>query len=305
MNEMLVNLGSRGSKLALLQANYIKELLESTHTNLQVELQVISTSGDNIQDRPLPEIGGKGLFTAEIEAALLNHDIDLAVHSLKDLPSTLPEGLVYAGSPKREDARDVFVSNCRQTLKDIPPGGTIATGSTRRKAQLLQFRNDLNILDLRGNIDTRLRKLDEGKWDGILMAAAALHRMDLKERASQYLSPSEFVPSVGQGAIGLEIAENRKDVAQLLQPILHETTTLECTAERVFLKQLNGGCSVPIGCHARVLNAEFCIDGFLAKTDGEENIRASLKGSSDAALHLAEQLSEKFLNAGAKEVLSS
>ncbi len=302
---MLVKLGTRGSKLALLQANYIKDLLEHSIPNLQVEITVITTSGDNIQDRPLPEIGGKGLFTAEIETALLNHDIDLAVHSLKDLPSTLPEGLIYAGSPKREDARDVFVSNCRKTIKDIPHGGTIATGSTRRKAQLLHFRKDLNIVDLRGNIDTRLRKLDEGEWDGIIMAAAALHRMELKDRITQYLNPSEFVPSVGQGAIGLEIAENRNDVAQLIQSIIHEVTTLECEAERVFLKKLEGGCSIPIGCHARILNTECCINGFLAKTDGEGILKATLKGSSDAVLKLAEQLSEEFINAGAKEDISS
>jgi len=302
MNMKLVRIGTRGSKLALLQTHFIKQLIEKSNPDLQVEIKIIVTSGDNNQDKPLPEIGGKGLFTAEIETALLKHEIDLAVHSLKDLPSTLPDGLHYAGSPKREDARDVFVSNHCTGITDIPVGGTVATGSTRRKAQLLQVRDDLKIVELRGNIDTRLRKLDEGKWDGIIMAAAALHRMNLKERITQYLDPAEFVPAVGQGAIGIETAENHSDIVPIIKPILHSDTTLECEAERVFLKLLDGGCSIPIGCHAQLNKIEFRINGFLAAPDGKGLLKASLQGSQDSTLHLAAQLAEEFINAGAKTV---
>ena len=200
-------IGSRGSSLALQQSHHIRNLLQSAHPHLGVEIKTIQSLGDNQQGTPLPEIGAKGLFTAEIESELLSQKIDLAVHSLKDLPSTLPNGLKYVGSPKREDARDVFISHKWRSLEDTPAKSIIASGSTRRKAQFLEVRSDLEFRDLRGNIETRLDKLKTEGWDGIIMAAAALHRLNMSDQITRYMDPLQFVPAVGQGAIGLEIKQ--------------------------------------------------------------------------------------------------
>ena len=208
-------IGSRGSSLALLQSHHIRNLLQSAHPHLGVEIKTIQSLGDNQQETPLPEIGAKGLFTAEIESELLSQKIDLAVHSLKDLPSTLPDGLKYIGSPKREDARDVFISHKWRSLEDSPVKSIIATGSTRRKAQFMEVRSDLEFRDLRGNIETRLNKLKTEGWDGIIMAAAALHRLNMSDQITRYLDPLQFVPAVGQGAIGLEIKQGREKLEKL------------------------------------------------------------------------------------------
>ena len=302
MNKLII--GTRGSALALKQAHYVQNLLQSAHPHLDVEIKTIQSLGDNQQETPLPEIGAKGLFTAEIESELLNQKIDLAVHSLKDLPSTLPDGLTYAGSPKREDARDVFISHKWRSLEDVPAKSTIASGSTRRKAQFLEVRSDLKFCDLRGNIETRLDKLKTEGWDGIIMAAAALHRLNMSDQITRYMDPLQFVPAVGQGAIGLEIKQGREKIEQLLESIIDIETTQCCQAERLFLSRLEGGCSSAIGCWGRIENRRFLITGYVAASNGSKVVRKSLKGMPADSDQLALQLAEEFERAGARELLA-
>jgi hydroxymethylbilane synthase len=300
----LIIIGSRGSSLALLQSHHIRNLLQSAHPHLGVEIKTIQSLGDNQQETPLPEIGAKGLFTAEIESELLSQKIDLAVHSLKDLPSTLPDGLKYIGSPKREDARDVFISHKWRSLEDAPVKSIIATGSTRRKAQFLEVRSDLEFRDLRGNIETRLNKLKTEGWDGIIMAAAALHRLNMSDQITRYLDPLQFVPAVGQGAIGLEIKQGREKLEKLLDSIIDIESTQCCQAERLFLSRLEGGCSSAIGCWGRMENRRFLITGYAAASNGSKVVRKSLKGMPADSDQLALQLAEDFERAGAKELLA-
>jgi hydroxymethylbilane synthase len=302
VNKLII--GTRGSALALKQAHYVQNLLQSAHPHLGVEIKTIQSLGDNQQETPLPEIGAKGLFTAEIESELLSQKIDLAVHSLKDLPSTLPDGLTYAGSPKREDARDVFISHKWRSLEDVPAKSTIASGSTRRKAQFLEVRSDLKFCDLRGNIETRLDKLKTEGWDGIIMAAAALHRLNMSDQITRYMDPLQFVPAVGQGAIGLEIKQGREKIEQLLESIIDIETTQCCQAERLFLSRLEGGCSSAIGCWGRMENRRFLITGYAAASNGSKVVRKSLKGMPADSDQLALQLAEDFERAGAKELLA-
>jgi len=302
VNKLII--GTRGSALALKQAHYVQNLLQSAHPHLGVEIKTIQSLGDNQQETPLPEIGAKGLFTAEIESELLSQKIDLAVHSLKDLPSTLPDGLTYAGSPKREDARDVFISHKWRSLEDVPAKSTIASGSTRRKAQFLEVRSDLKFCDLRGNIETRLDKLKTEGWDGIIMAAAALHRLNMSDQITRYMDPLQFVPAVGQGAIGLEIKQGREKIEQLLESIIDIETTQCCQAERLFLSRLEGGCSSAIGCWGRMENRRFLITGYVAASNGSKVVRKSLKGMPTDSDQLALQLAEEFERAGARELLA-
>ena len=252
----------------------------------------------------MPEIGAKGLFTAEIESELLSQKIDLAVHSLKDLPSTLPNGLKYAGSPTREDARDVFISHRWRSLEDVPAKSIIASGSTRRKAQFLEVRSDLEFRDLRGNIETRLNKLKTEGWDGIIMAAAALHRLNMSDQITRYLDPLQFVPAVGQGAIGLEIKQGREELEKLVDSIIDIETTQCCQAERLFLSRLEGGCSSAIGCWGRMENRRFLITGYAAASNGSKVVRKSLKGMPADSDQLALHLAEEFERAGARELLA-
>ena len=297
-------IGSRGSFLALQQSRHIRNLLQSAHPHLGVEIKTIQSLGDNQQETPLPEIGAKGLFTAEIESELLSQKIDLAVHSLKDLPSTLPDGLKYIGSPKREDARDVFISHKWRSLEDAPVKSIIASGSTRRKAQFLEVRSDFEFRDLRGNIETRLNKLKTEGWDGIIMAAAALHRLNMSDQITRYLDPLQFVPAVGQGAIGLEIKQGREELEKLLDSIIDIESTQCCQAERLFLSRLEGGCSSAIGCWGRMENRRFLITGYAAASNGSKVVRKSLKGMPADSDQLALQLAEDFERAGAKELLA-
>ena len=270
----LLRLGTRRSALALYQSRLIARLLERAHEGrVRVELVEIDTRGDKIRDVPLPEIGGKGLFTYEIEQGLLDDSIDLAVHSLKDLPSDLGPGLLWAGSPRRADPTDALVSLKWDGLDQIPAGATIATGSVRRRAQLLATRPDLEFVDLRGNIDTRLQKLEDHGWAAIIMASAALDRLECPERITERLDPRRMVPAVSQGAIGLEIREGRDDVMALLGPIIDAETTLATRAERAFMALLEGGCSAPVAAHCR--RDERAPDtwefhGWIGRPDGRE-----------------------------------
>lgn len=302
---MKIVIGSRGSQLAMWQTHHIKSLLEQAHPGLEIEIRKITTRGDAIQDIPLPKIGDKGLFTAEIEAELLADNIQLAVHSLKDLPTTLPDGLVYGGSPPRADARDALISLKWRSIEDIPDNGTIATGSLRRKAAILNLKPGMQFTDLRGNIDTRLRKLAENGWDGIIMAAAALERLEMVSEIAAYLDPEFFVPSVSQGAIGLEVNTNRTDVLELLTAIVDRETVQSCLAERAFGRTLEGGCSVPLGAWARREGEALKLTGFVSNYAGTHQIRESLIGSPEEAETLGEKLAERFISLGAKELLGS
>ncbi len=302
---MKLVIGSRGSQLALWQSNYIKSLLEQAHPALAVSIKKITTRGDAIQDVPLPKIGDKGLFTAEIESELLADDIQLAVHSLKDLPTTLPDGLVYGGSPQRADARDAFISLKWRSIDEVPEAGVIATGSLRRKAMILNLKPGMQFTDLRGNIDTRLRKLKKHGWDGIIMAAAALKRLKMDDRITAFLNPEFFVPSVSQGAIGLEVNANRPDVRELLSVIIHQETLRCCQAERTFGRKLEGGCSVPLGAWARMDGDQMRLTGFVSNYAGTQQIRESLTSSPDDPETLGLELAERYIELGAKELLGT
>ena len=288
----------------MIQSNEVKALLQEAHPHLDIHINIIQTQGDKNLNAPLHEIGGKAIFTAELEDALLHHHIDLAVHSLKDLPSTLPNGLIYAGSPEREDVRDVYISKKWKTIDEMPQGGTIATGSSRRKAQLLQQRPDLHIQGLRGNMDTRLAKLDECKWDGIITAAAAMHRLSLRERISQYLAPDIFVPAGGQGALGLEIASDREDVKQILSDIIDNNTTCCCQAERIYLNKMEGDCFAPIGCMARVEEHAFLITAYSASKDASQRCQETVQGDIFDFEKLALILADKMIQNGAREFIA-
>jgi hydroxymethylbilane synthase len=302
---MKVKLGSRKSRLALWQTHKIAELLTAAHQGLEIDIVTMDTLGDKTTDKPLPAIGAKGLFTIELEEALLEDTVDIAVHSLKDLPTELPEGLIYAGSPVRANPTDAFISTKWKDLSELPPDATIATGSRRRKSQLLSERPGLTFKDLRGNIDTRLRKLDEYGWDGIIMASAALERLERPELITTELDPAVYVPAVGQGAIGLETRAGREDIAALIAPILHGDTVKAVTAERLFLNRLEGGCSVALGayCYRSTGTGPWIFRGWVGSQDGSRKLAEEATG--DDPIALAEAMIERFLTHGARSILRS
>ena len=299
-----LTIGSRGSQLALWQANYIRDLFQKKDGNLTVEIRTIRTRGDRIRNVPLPKIGGKGLFTKEIEDALLADEIQCAVHSLKDLPTALPEGLVFAGSPERADPRDAFVSFKWRRLADVPDDGVIATGSYRRQALIRLQKPNIRFVELRGNIGTRLRKLKEAGWDGIIMAAAALERLGEEEHIAEYLNPETFIPSVSQGAIGIEVNSKRTDVMELVESISDSTTVQAVLAERAFMRQLEGGCSIPLGAWGRIRDDRLILTGFISDLKGRESLNRTLTGDPERAEELGKELADQFIDLGGKEILS-
>ena len=295
-------IGTRGSQLALWQAHFIKNQLERHFPTLEVSLKTIKTTGDTIQNRSLIGLG-KGVFTKEIENALLTGDIDLAVHSLKDLPTELPEGLCITAIPTREDPRDVLVTDTGSPLEDLPEGAKIGTTSPRRKAQLLYIRPDLQVVDVRGNIDTRLRKLYETDLDGIILAAAGIKRLLEPEIITQFFDPEQMVPAVGQGALGIEVREGDDRVEHLLLPLNDAAALAEITAERAVLESLGGGCQVPIGAYAKHVESELSLIGAVCHPDGTRRIVARATGTPDIAQHLGDIVAEKLRNNGATELL--
>jgi hydroxymethylbilane synthase len=298
-----LRIGSRGSTLALAQASWVKRQIEEHLPELQVELRTIRTGGDRFIDAPIKEIGGKGIFTKEIEEALTGGEIDLAVHSLKDLPTQLPPGLILAAVPKREDARDVLISRSSATLPDLPQNATIATGSLRRKAQLLAYRADLQIAPLRGNIDTRLKKLDNGEFDAVVLAAAGLRRIGRDNYISQFLPDEICVSAVGQGALGIE-ARDETDLRERLV-FLHDAQTFaEVAAERAFADRLGGGCHVPIGARARVLGNELKIIAVVASLEGQKICRGEIVGHVSEAVELGQSLAGRLIGEGADKLLA-
>ena len=276
--------------------------MERHFPTLEVSLKTIKTTGDTIQNRSLVGLG-KGVFTKEIENALLTGTIDLAVHSLKDLPTELPEGLCIAAIPMREDPRDVLVTDTGSPLADLPEGAKIGTTSPRRKAQLLYMRPDLRVVDVRGNIDTRLRKLYETDLDGIILAAAGIKRLLDPEIITQFFDTEQMVPAVGQGALGIEVREGDDRVEHLLLPLNDPSATAETTAERAVLESLGGGCQVPIGAHATHVEGELSLIGAVCHPDGTRRIVESTTGTPDIAQHLGGIVAEKLRNSGATELL--
>lgn len=299
-------LGTRGSKLALWQARYIKEKVEKI-TGLPVEIRKIKTTGDKILDVPLAKVGGKGLFTKEIEVELIAGDVDLAVHSMKDVPTELPEGLCMAATPEREDPRDVVVSGAGYDLDSLPEGGRLGTSSLRRRAQVLALRTDIDVVDVRGNLDTRMRKAEEGEVDAVVLAAAGIRRMGWADRITHYIDVDQMVPAVGQGAIGVEVREDD----ELLLGVCRELTcdeTLTCvTSERVVMRQLEGGCQVPIGAYARFEDGDpgtLVMDGMVGSIEGEIILRDRVSGPADDPIALGERMVERLRGLGAEEVLA-
>ncbi|MGQ9374878.1 hydroxymethylbilane synthase [Acinetobacter tandoii] len=300
-----LKIATRQSPLALWQAEFIRSCLEERNADLKVELVTFVTQGDKILDTPLAKIGGKGLFVKELEAALLDGRADLAVHSMKDVPMALPEGLSLAVICEREDPFDAFVSNHYANFNDLPQGAKVGTSSLRRKCQILKQRPDLEIIDLRGNVGTRLSKLDAGLYDAIILASAGLKRLGLSERIRHTLPASVSLPAVGQGALGLECRENDQQVLDLIQPLLHMETSACVRAERAFNAYLEGGCQVPIAGYATLHADELHIEGRVGSVDGATLLVAELRGSVVQAEQLGEALAQQLLELGAGELLQA
>jgi hydroxymethylbilane synthase len=298
-----LRIGTRGSQLALFQANWVKDQLVRTHPELKVTLIKIKTTGDKIQDAPLAKIGGKGLFVKEIEEALIQRKIDLAVHSIKDVPTEFPKGLHLSVITKREDPRDVFISKGGKTLKDLPQGAKIGTSSLRRQAQLLHFRSDLELIPLRGNLDTRLKKLKTLNLDAIVLALAGVKRLGLEERISEIIPTDISLPAIGQGALGIETRMDDQVVEDQIRFLNDPDSSIAITAERAFLKKLEGGCQVPIAAFAQKVGSTLQIDGLVGTIDGKRLIRHHLEGPIEEAEPLGTQLAEILLVKGAKEIL--
>jgi len=300
-------IGTRGSDLALWQANHVRDALLAAHDDLEVELEIIHTKGDLVLQTPLHKMLDKGLFTKEIESALLERKVDLAVHSLKDLPTELPPGLALAAIGKREDPADVLIGKTSDTLETLPKGAGLLTGSLRRAAQVLDARADLDVRPVRGNVATRLRKLDESDAAAIILARAGLVRLGLADRITQRLDPEQFLPACGQGALGIEIREGDSDVAELLAPLDHAPTRAAVTAERTFLATLGGGCQAPIGAYSRIdENGHLTLIGMVASLDGKRLVRHSAtSGDHDpgAAKALGQAMAQAVCLEGAREIL--
>jgi len=296
--------GTRGSRLAVWQAEWVQARLKELAPGLTVTLQRIKTSGDMILDVPLAVIGGKGLFVKEIEEALLRGEIDLAVHSMKDVPTVLPDGLDIVCVPAREDPRDVLVSRDSCSLDQLPKGSRVGTSSLRRQAQLLHYRLDLRIELLRGNLDTRLRKLHNGEYDAIVLAAAGLSRMGWSNKVTEYLPPEVSLPAIGQGALALEGRCKDRFAQALVEKLEHGPTRTAVTAERALLERLEGGCQVPIAAHATVKGDTLIMDGLIASVDGRQLIRDTIQGPASEARGLGKQLAEKLLAQGGNVILN-
>lgn len=296
-------IGTRGSKLALWQADYIEQRLREQYPELSVTQKRVTTKGDRILDVPLAKIGGKGLFTKELEEEMLSGDIDLAVHSLKDMPAKVPDGLVIAAVTKRLDPGDALVSNRFSSFEKLPQGAKVGTSSLRRRAQLLCARPDLTMLDLRGNVNTRLRKLDEGEYDAIVLAVAGLKRLGFADRIRQVLPRDMVLPAVGQGALAIETRADDKETRDMLA-FLRDDDTICCTeAERSFLARVEGGCQVPVGVYATAEGDGLNVEAVIASLDGQRFYRGNVKGTRKDAAKLGENLAEKLLDEGGAEIL--
>ncbi len=299
-----IRIATRQSPLALWQAHYVKDALQAAHPGLEVELVTMVTKGDIILDTPLAKVGGKGLFVKELEVAMLEGRADLAVHSMKDVPVEFPEGLGLVTICEREDPRDAFVSNTYNSIEELPQGAVVGTCSLRRQCQLKEARPDLIIKELRGNVGTRLGKLDAGEYDAIVLAAAGLKRLKLEERIRSFIEPEQSLPAVGQGAVGIECRLDDERLIQLLEPLNHADTADRVKCERAMNLTLEGGCQVPIGSYSLLDNDQLWLRALVGEPDGSEIIRGEIRGHRQDAERLGVELANQLLDNGAKEILT-
>lgn len=299
-----VRIGTRGSVLALTQTRWVESQIKVHHPECATELVIIKTTGDKLKDVPLAKVGGKGLFIKEIEEALLAGEVDLAVHSLKDMPAEMPEGCKLGAVPRREDWRDAFISNTYATLAAVPPGGKIGTGSLRRRVQILHRRPDLSVVHLRGNVDTRLRKLTDEGLDAIILAAAGLNRLGLGHIPKALLSEADMLPAISQGALGLEIRTQDREMQEILASLDHPPSRIAVTAERAFLERLEGGCLVPVAALGTVNGDHLTLEALISDLDGREVLREKTSGPLADAAVIGRELAERLLNMGGREILS-
>ena len=303
LTKELIRIATRGSMLALQQSGIIKAAMEKLWPEIGFELQIIKTTGDKITGVPLAKVGGKGLFVKEIEDALADGSADMAVHSMKDVPAVLPAGLEIVAIPERDDPRDALIIGKGKTIGDLCHGALIGTSSLRRGAQIRAIRPDFVVRNLRGNLDTRLRKLDEGGFDAILLAAAGLKRMGWQDRVTMYMDPVEFIPAVGQGALGIEARSADHRMRRFLAPLNHPETAVALRSERSLLKELEGGCQVPIGGYARIAGKIVELSGFVASLDGMQLFRAVRTAPLQDAAALGKKVAVELLDLGAKKIL--
>lgn len=303
MSQKTLRIATRKSPLALCQAEHIKQELLKYHPHLSIELCGITTEGDIHLDTPLAEIGGKGLFVKELDQALLNHEADIAVHSVKDLPAMMPNGLTLTTICQRGDPRDAFISNNYGELIELPISAKVGTSSLRRHCQIKKLRPDLKVVNLRGNVHTRLKKLDEGEFDAIILAAAGMHRLNFSERISSYFPTDVILPAVGQGALGIETRLTDIDTQALLAPLDDASTRLCVLAERAFNRSLNGGCQVPIAGHATLYIDQLSLRGLVSSVDGVRRISGYMEGAAHDAEAIGESLAEELLKQGAGLIL--
>ncbi|WP_297200588.1 hydroxymethylbilane synthase [uncultured Pluralibacter sp.] len=304
MLDKVLRIATRQSPLALWQAHYVKERLEAHHPQLRVELVPMVTRGDVILDTPLAKVGGKGLFVKELELALLEDRADIAVHSMKDVPVEFPDGLGLSVICERGDPRDAFVSNRYENIAALPHGSVVGTSSLRRQCQLAASRPDLIIRSLRGNVGTRLSKLDAGEYDAIILAVAGLQRLGLESRIRQPLSAEQSLPAVGQGAVGIECRLDDERTLALLAPLNHPQTAIRVTAERAMNTRLEGGCQVPIGSYAELVDGDIWLRALVGSPDGKTMVRGERRGPAEDAAALGVSLAEELLNSGAREILA-
>lgn len=301
-----IRIGTRGSQLALWQAHYIKDRIQELFTDQPVEIEVIKTKGDRITDRPLAQVGGKGLFVKEIETRLLEGNIDIAVHSMKDMPGDLPEGLMIGAVPPRENPLDVMICcERKEQLSQYPNGAIIGTSSLRRASQIKHLRPDLQILSIRGNLDTRLAKLDAGEYHAIILAAAGIKRLHQEDRISQYLEPALMLPAVGQGALCVEVRKkDDKHIHGIMKELNHEPSRICVTGERAFLRKIEGSCHIPVACHAKIMEpGQVHITGLVASLDGQTLIKRETTASEENVEKAGAGLAEDLLAQGGKAIL--
>ncbi|MCO6553033.1 MAG: hydroxymethylbilane synthase [Gilliamella sp.] len=300
---MNIRIATRKSPLALWQANFVKQQILANHPNLTVELIPMVTKGDVLLDSPLSKIGGKGLFVKQLEQAILNNEADIAVHSIKDIPAEFPEGLTLATICKRDDVRDSFISNKYSNIDELPNGAIIGTSSLRRQCQLRAKYPHLQIKDLRGNVGTRLAKLDNKQYDAIILASAGLKRLALEDRIKQYIDTNLILPAVGQGAIGIETRSDDKQILEILSVLDDKHSRVCIEAERAMNKALQGGCQVPIACYSQLNNNILSLQGLVGRIDGSKIIKVALEGSITEAEKLGQELAKRLLDQGAKTIL--
>lgn len=303
MSEEILRIATRKSQLALWQANYVRNMLLHHHPDLKIELVTMTTQGDKILDTPLAKVGGKGLFVKELETGMLEGSADIAVHSMKDVPVELPEGLHLPVICEREDPRDAFVSNNFKALEELPKGARLGTSSLRRQSQIAALRPDLKIIDLRGNVNTRLQKLDDGDYDAIILAAAGLKRLEFEDRITQFIGTDVCLPAIGQGAVGIECRSDDARVNNLIAPLNDNKTRIRVLAERSMNQRLQGGCQVPIAGYAEYEHGLIMLRGLVGQVDGKKIIRGDIAGPPENAEELGLVLAEDLLSRGAEKIL--